>query len=65
MQQERHSFPDSESGLALAFNLTLSLRRAGFKTRLLPRVIGTTSLHTLIATPATRPNRRARGCDVR
>jgi hypothetical protein len=69
---DRFTFADSVTGLATAFELTLALRRAGFRTRL-----GTTTqtcgklpplppftLHTVYATPAPRANRAARGCGL-
>jgi len=66
---DRFTFADSVTGLATAFELTLALRRAGFRTRL-----GTTTqtcgklppftLHTVYATPAPRANRTARGCGL-
>ena len=61
---ELFHFSDSVNGLACAAFLTLSLRRAGFKTCLVPVVIASTRLFQLRATPRPRPNRKARGCSL-
>jgi hypothetical protein len=65
---ERYTFPHTLAGLRLALHLTQSLRTAGFTTVCTP---GTTSvgkqtfnLLRLEATPAPRPNREARGCNL-
>lgn len=62
---ETYVFADNEAGLISAFKTTLSLRRAGFKTRLIARRIANTVCQVLEATPAPRPNRKVRGCDIR
>jgi len=62
---ERFTFADSEPGLVHAFNTALSLRRAGFRTRLVPEVMGHTTVLVIHATPNPRPNRKARGCSGR
>ena len=54
-------FADTEAGLTHAYNITLVLRRSGFKTRLRQAQIGTTALQVVEATPAVRPSRRERG----
>lgn len=58
---ERFTFSDSATGLALAFETTLSLRRAGFRTHLETSVYSRTTVHTVVATPALRPTRKERG----
>ena len=62
--EERHTFADSVTGLTVAFELTESLRRHGFKTRLETTNFKGFVLHTVVATPAPRPNRKARGCEL-
>ena len=62
---EQYFFADTETGLAHAFRATLSLRRAGFKTRLAETLLHRTRLHVLYATSAPRPNRKTRGCSGR
>jgi len=64
MLVERYSFPDSEAGLTQALHTTLTLRHFGFKTRLATRELSRFTVHTVIATPAPRPNRRERGCEL-
>jgi len=62
MRTEHFTFPNTEQGLALALNTTLSLRAFGFHTRLATRDFGHNFvLVTVIATPPARPNRAARG----
>jgi len=66
---ERHTFAHSITGLEHAAHLTVSLRRAGFKTRLetVPIKLGggfTTVMHNVIATSPVRPNRAERGCGI-
>ena len=63
---EHYTLPNTEAGLTLAFNLSLSLRRAGYRTRLAERAFshGYTRVVTVVATPKPRPNRKARGCTL-
>lgn len=68
---EHFTFSDSHpSGLLHAFEHTLRLRRAGFKTRLATRRLFTFPngapglVYTVIARPPERPNRKARGCNL-
>ena len=61
---EHYTFADSVAGLARAFSTTLSLRRAGFKTRLVTRRIAGFVVHTVIATPPKRATRKERGCSI-
>lgn len=65
MHTDLFTFADSVVGAEHAFNTTLSLRRAGYKTRLAPRVMEgtTTRVLTVMATPAPRPSRKERGLD--
>lgn len=58
---EKFTFADSEAGLLRAMCTTLSLRRAGFTTKLVPTMWGSTLVHVLHATPAARLSRRERG----
>jgi hypothetical protein len=62
--QELRTFPDSEVGLTLAWETSLSLRRAGFKTRLATRQWGPTTVHTVVAEPPKRSNRKLRGAEL-
>jgi hypothetical protein len=69
METELFSFADSTTGLAHAFELTLTLRRNGFATRLetTTQTVGSLppfTLHTVVATPPARPTRAERGCDL-
>jgi hypothetical protein len=64
METEHYIFADSTTGLAHAFDLTLALRGQGFRTRLETTTFKTFVLHTVIATPPTKPNRSERGCDL-
>lgn len=60
---EHYTLPPTDDGLGLLFDLTISLRRAGHKTRVVERLLsGRTPVVTLIAKPKTRPNRKDRGC---
>jgi len=59
---ERFFFTATETGLTLALNLTLSLRRHGFRTRLTTERVAHFDTHVVHATPRPRPNRRERGC---
>lgn len=61
---ERFTFADSETGLEHAFTLSLSLRAAGFKTRLVTHVLSGFTVHTVVAVPRLRPNRKERGCSL-
>lgn len=65
MKPEVTTLPHTEAGLALALHRTTSLRRAGFKTRLIETHILKFRVYRLTATPAPRPNRTARGCNIR
>ena len=65
--QDRFTFPDSLTGLQLAFDTTLTQRRFGAKTRLVThtQAVGKLPafvLHTVVATPTPRPTRAERGC---
>lgn len=62
---ETFTFANTEAGLGHALCLTLSLRRAGFKTRVVETFRKTTPLLILLAVPAPRPNRKTRGCSGR
>lgn len=58
---EHYTFPNSATALPLIIRTTLSLRRAGFKTRLVERQLTAhTVVQTVVATPPTRPTRRER-----
>lgn len=61
---ENYFFTDTEAGLTLMLNFTLSVRRHGFKTRthLLTTTVGkqTFTQHVLVATPPVRPTRNVR-----
>ena len=62
---ERFTFADTCAGLEHALRATLTLRRAGFKTRLATRQLTRMTLvHTVVATPAPRSTRRERGCNL-
>ncbi len=62
---EHFTFADSVTGLTLALETALSLRRFGFRTRLATRDFGHRfTVHTVVATPPRRPNRADRGCNV-
>lgn len=58
---ERFTFPKTDVGLEGALSLTLSLRRAGFKTHVTEEVIGRTPVYKLHARPAARLSRKERG----
>jgi hypothetical protein len=58
---ERYTLPNTEHGLILLMELAVSLRRLGYKTRLIERAMARFPVATLIAT-RTRPNRKERGC---
>lgn len=58
---ERFMFADTEAGVLHAFNHSLTLRRGGFKTRLIEERIGTTTLQVIHARPAARASRKERG----
>jgi hypothetical protein len=61
---DRFTFADSVTGLEHALVVTLSLRRAGFKTRLVTSTLAGFTLHTVVSTPPKRPNRKARGAEL-
>lgn len=65
---ERYTLPHTLAGLRLALGVTLSLRTAGFTTRVTPgtMTVGkqTFRLLHLEAIPAPRPNRAERGCNL-
>ncbi len=53
---EHYTFAASETGLTHALLTTLNLRRHGYKTRLATRELCKFKVHTVVATPATKPN---------
>jgi hypothetical protein len=61
MNKVLHTFPNTAEGLEFAFDLTQSLRRVGFKTRLVERTMGRFDVVTVVATPPVRPSRKERG----
>lgn len=61
---EHYTFPDTTHGIKLAWDTAVSLRRHGFKTRLATRQWGVFTVHTVIATPPKRPNRKERGASL-
>jgi len=66
---DHFTFADSVTGLETAFELTLALRRSGFRTRLVTTTqtcgkLPPFTLHTVHATPPPRPTRRERGCGL-
>lgn len=65
---ERYTLPHTLAGLRLALGVTLSLRASGFTTMVTSgtMTVGkqTFRLLHLEATPAPRPNRQARGCNL-
>ena len=61
---EHFTFPDTVEGLEHALHTTLTLRHFGFKTRLATRELSRFIVHTVVAEPPTRPNRRERGCNL-
>ena len=62
---ERFTFADDERGLVHAINRTLSLRAAGYKTRLVRHHLCATVVLTVVAVSPKRPTRRERGCELR
>lgn len=58
MNKELHTMPHTVAGLAMAFELTLSLRRSGFKTRLAERTMGRFDVVTVVATPPASTRRK-------
>jgi hypothetical protein len=56
-----YTLPNTPTGLTLALNLTVGLRAAGFKTRLVETTINHFEVVTVYATPPARPNRQERG----
>jgi hypothetical protein len=61
MRQDTFTFPFTDAGLALAWDLTSGLRKAGYTTRLVERTLCGFKVYTLLATPPRRPTRRERG----
>ncbi len=65
---ERYTFTNNLAGLRLVLHMTVSLRRAGFTTVVRPShfTAGKLRFETLHleATPAPRPSREARGCNL-
>ena len=60
---ERHTFPFNEAGLVTCLELTLTLRRKGFRTRVATRQLTRlTRVYTVLATRPVRPTRAERGC---
>jgi hypothetical protein len=60
-QELAATFPNTVNGLAVAWEWTVSLRRAGFKTRLAERTFQDRfAVVTVVATPPVRPNRTER-----
>jgi hypothetical protein len=68
MAEDRFTFADSFTGLEHAFFTTLVQRGFGARTRLAThtQTVGekTFVLHTVVATPAPRPTRTERGCNL-
>ena len=62
MAEDRFTFPNNAHGLAHAWQCALHLRSFGYATRLAVRQWGKYRVVTVIAMPATRPNRKERGC---
>lgn len=62
---ETYFFPYTETGLALMLQRNKSLTAAKFETRLAETTITRFMVYRLEATPAARPNRKARGCELR
>lgn len=60
--ESRFTFADNEAGLTHALHTTLSQRRNGNKTVLVPRQWGPTRVNTVRSFSPPRPNRRERGC---
>lgn len=58
---DTYTLPDTPSGAVLVFNLTLSLRKANYKTFVRPERIGRFDVLVLYASPAKRPSRKERG----
>lgn len=64
-QHDRYSFPDTVAGLTQMMEFSLARRRNGFKTFARVRLIGPTVLRVLVVVQPSRPNRAARGCELR
>jgi hypothetical protein len=66
--EDRMTFADSFTGLEHALFTTLLHREHGCKTRLVTHSMSvgkkTFVLHTVLSTPAPRPNRLERGCSL-
>jgi len=61
---EHHTFPDTVAGLELAWQVSVSRRRNGWRTRLATRQWGAFTVHTVVAVPPKRPNRKERGASL-
>lgn len=65
---ERFTFTTELAGLRLALHTALSLRAAGFSVTITPEPCHFGKLRNRLlhveATPATRPNREGRGCNL-
>ena len=68
METDRFTFADSFTGLSHALFTTLLHRAHGCKTRLVThtQTVGKQvfTLHTVLSTPAPRPTRAERGCNL-
>ena len=64
---DRYIVPHTEDGLGILFDLTVSLRRVGFRTRMGETKVGHSQelVYALVAVPKVRPNRKERGCELR
>jgi hypothetical protein len=58
---DTYTLPDTPDGAALAFNLSVSLRKAGYKTFMRPETLGRFAVLVLYVTPAKRASRKERG----
>lgn len=61
---EHLTLPDTHAGVGLAWDVTISLRRTGFRTRLATRQWGACRVHTVVAVPPKRPTRKERGASL-
>lgn len=61
---ETYTMPFTFEGLAIAYDITPGLRKAGYKTRLLETTLCGFPVYTLIAFPPKRPNRKERGASL-
>jgi hypothetical protein len=64
-QTETFCLPNTEAGTRLLEHLTETLHAHGFTTTLHLETGKFFELQVLTATPAPRPNREARGCNLR